>query len=178
LDLNFLGGEAIGFWDVPCSERDSNEATLTTDCLFRLRLGAVGRDMRRNGRCVSGETGDDTETLSESVEGKRNWAEDDIAWMCEITLLVQFAPRGGWLYACVRVHPPPKRLAAPSKTGFFPFSAPVRYDNGRAIFGISRELYSLYPFQATDATTVSLLSSVTFNRPSICHPTSNGFSCV
>jgi len=50
LDLNLLAGDAIGLWDVPGSERDSNEAKLTTDCLFKLRLGAVGRDMRRKGR--------------------------------------------------------------------------------------------------------------------------------
>jgi hypothetical protein len=84
LDLNFLVGEVIELRDVPCSERDSNEATLTTDCLFRLRLGAVGRDMRRKGRWVTrgcGETGDDIEPLSDSVEGKNNWTEDDIAWM-------------------------------------------------------------------------------------------------
>lgn len=50
LNFNLLAGEGNGLWDVPGSERDSNEAKLTTDCLFKLRLGAVGRDMRRKGR--------------------------------------------------------------------------------------------------------------------------------
>ena len=84
LDFIFLVGEAIGLWNVPCSGRDSNEARLTTDCLFRLRLGAVGRDMRRKGRCVTKgrcETGEDIEPLSSSMEGKDNWAEDDMAWV-------------------------------------------------------------------------------------------------
>ena len=68
-------------WGAPRSGRDSNEARLTTDCLFelRLRLGAVGREIRRKGRWVTGETGDDTEALSGSMEGKSNWTGDDIA---------------------------------------------------------------------------------------------------
>jgi hypothetical protein len=50
LDFNILVGEPIRLWDVPFSERDSNEARLTTDCLFELKWGATGRDMRRKGR--------------------------------------------------------------------------------------------------------------------------------
>lgn len=84
LGLNLLVGDAIGLWDVPGSERDSNEAKLTTDCLFKLRLGAVGRDMRRKGRWVRRgceERGEETEPLSESVEGNNNC---DIAWMRDV----------------------------------------------------------------------------------------------
>jgi hypothetical protein len=48
--------------------------------------------MRRKGRWVirgGGETGDDMEPLSESVEGKNNGVEDDMAWdaMWEMTLV-------------------------------------------------------------------------------------------
>jgi len=80
LDFNIL--VAIGFWDAPRSERDSNEARLTMDCLFKLRLGATGRDMRRKGSwCVTeGETGGDIEALSASVEGNNSREGDDIAW--------------------------------------------------------------------------------------------------
>jgi hypothetical protein len=133
-----LLGEAIWLWDVPCSERDSNEAKLATDCLFRLRLGAVGRDMRRKGKWVTrgrGERGDDTEPLSGSVEGKNNWAEEDIAWMWERpwVVTVQLHPRAsGNLYACVRIHPPetacPPRLPKRATSLSRPRRARIRHE--------------------------------------------------
>jgi hypothetical protein len=72
-DLDLLVGEETGVAGVPCSERDSNETRLTTDCLFRLRLGGAGRDMRRKGRWVargSDERGNCVERMSELGEGK------------------------------------------------------------------------------------------------------------
>jgi hypothetical protein len=80
LDFDILVG--FEFWDAPRSERDSNEARLTTDCLFKLRLGVTGRDMRRKGswRVTGDETGGDIETLSASVEGNKSRDGDDIAW--------------------------------------------------------------------------------------------------
>jgi hypothetical protein len=69
-DLDLLVGEESGVAGVPCSERDSNETRLTTDCLFRLRLGGTGRDMRRKGRWVADEEGNCVEGKSEVAEGK------------------------------------------------------------------------------------------------------------
>lgn len=110
LGLNLLVGDAIGLWDVPGSERDSNEAKLTTDCLFKLRLGAVGRDMRRKGRWVRRgceERGEETEPLSESVEGNNNC---DIAWMRDVEVSsLRFAHLGADDY--IRTRLPTKQRA-------------------------------------------------------------------
>jgi hypothetical protein len=79
-DLAFLVGEEIGDRGVLLSESDSNEARLTTDCLFKLRLGGGGRDMRRKGRWVaraSGDRGKGVEEDSEPGEGKATLRGDD-----------------------------------------------------------------------------------------------------